>query len=114
MAEGCPHDEVVRRFRKLGFAGPFNGSKHPFMVRTADQRKVVLAFGHGSRKRGKDAPPAMVSFLIRGAGISKEQWDIVGDPDVKSLLPLQMRIQEDVDVPAVNGPDKRRRKGRRS
>jgi predicted RNA binding protein YcfA (HicA-like mRNA interferase family) len=53
--------------RELGFEGPFEGGKHPYMVKD----KIVLTLPNQHRS---DLSVDLLSRLLRQAGISREQW----------------------------------------
>lgn len=62
---------LVRRFRALGFEGPFHGSKHPYMVKD----DLVLTIPNPHREEiGAD----LLLRLLRQAGISRQEWDGTG------------------------------------
>ncbi|UCH27353.1 MAG: type II toxin-antitoxin system HicA family toxin [Trueperaceae bacterium] len=58
---------LVKRLRELGFEGPFEGGKHPYMIR----RETVLTLPNPHER---DIGVALLSRLLRQAGISREQW----------------------------------------
>jgi hypothetical protein len=53
--------------RELGFEGPFEGGKHPYMVKGT----LVLTLPNQHRS---DLSVDLLSRLLRQAGISREQW----------------------------------------
>ncbi len=60
--------ELIRCLRRLGFAGPFSGGKHQFMVR--DDCTIRIPNPHqGDIRRG------LLSRILRQAGVSKEEWE---------------------------------------
>ncbi|MBI4584121.1 MAG: type II toxin-antitoxin system HicA family toxin [Planctomycetes bacterium] len=61
--------ELIRKFRRLGFAGPFSGGRHQFMVR--GPLKVRIPNPHS----GKDIHVGLVREILRQAGISSEMWE---------------------------------------
>lgn len=61
--------ELVRKFKALGFEGPFSGGKHQFMVKA--QKKIRIPNPHGS----KDIHIGLVNEILKQAGISQEEWD---------------------------------------
>ena len=69
MAELTPVSwaDLVRRLRELGFDGPYRGSKHPYMIRG----NLVLTVPNPRRK---DIGIALLSRILKQAGISKEEW----------------------------------------
>jgi len=63
--------ELIRRLRVLGFQGPFQEGKHPFLVR-GSQRLPVPNPHEG--EIGVD----LLSRILRLAGVSREEWDRLG------------------------------------
>jgi predicted RNA binding protein YcfA (HicA-like mRNA interferase family) len=61
--------KLIRRFRQLGFSGPFSGGRHQFMVK--GDLKIRIPNPHGSG----DVSDALVNEILRQAGISKEEWE---------------------------------------
>ena len=58
---------MVKRFRELGFEGPVEGGKHPYMIRG----EVVVTIPnphHG------DVGVDLLQRVLRRAGISREEW----------------------------------------
>ncbi len=69
MAELSPVSWVnlVRRLRKLGFEGPYQGGKHPYM------KKGVLVLTVPNPHRG-DISIDLLSRIIKQAGITRNKW----------------------------------------
>ena len=61
--------ELIRKFRALGYSGPFSGGKHQFMKK--GQKKIRIPNPHGSG----DIHINLVKEIQRQAGISNEEWD---------------------------------------
>ena len=59
--------ELIRRFRRLGFDGPFVGGRHEFMER--ENRRVILPNPHRS-----EISVDLLSRLLRQAGIDVGIW----------------------------------------
>lgn len=57
----------VRRLRSLGFQGPFQGGKHPYMVKG----DLVLTIPNPHRK---EISPGLLSRILKQAGISRKEW----------------------------------------
>ena len=55
---------MVRRFRKLGFDGPYSGGRHLFVAKSS--LKVRIPNPHGG-----DISKSLVAEILRHAGISK-------------------------------------------
>ena len=59
--------ELVRRLRRLGFDGPYEGGKHPYMVRG----DVVVSVPNPHREAiGVD----LLQRILRRAGVTREEW----------------------------------------
>lgn len=58
----------IRRLKKLGFAGPYSGGKHQYMVK--DQIKLAIPNPHQG-----DIGPDLLARILRQADISREEWD---------------------------------------
>ena len=69
MAELSPVSwtELVRRLRKLGFDGPYQGGKHPYMVRG----DLVLTIPNPHQK---DIGVPLLYRILRRAGINIDEW----------------------------------------
>ncbi len=60
--------ELIRALRSLGFAGPFSGGKHQFMVRG----DIVVTIPN---PHGKDIGVDLLSRVLRQAGITRREWE---------------------------------------
>ena len=59
--------ELIKKLRKLGFEGPYQGGKHPFMVR----KNLVLTLPNPHKKEiGRD----LLSRILRQAKITRKDW----------------------------------------
>lgn len=59
--------DLVRRLRKFGYEGPYQGGKHPYMIR----EDLVLTIPNPHRKEiGVD----LLRRLLKQAEISREEW----------------------------------------
>ena len=69
MAELSPVSwaDLVRRLRKLGFDGPYQGGKHPYMIKG----NLVLTIPNPHRR---EIGVALLSRILRRAGVTKEKW----------------------------------------
>ncbi|WP_204106349.1 MULTISPECIES: type II toxin-antitoxin system HicA family toxin [Spirulina sp. CCY15215] len=63
--------ELIRKFRALGYTGPYSGGKHQFM--TKGELKIRIPNPHKS----KDISVGLVKEILRQAGISNDEWDNV-------------------------------------
>ncbi len=61
--------ELILRFQKLGFEGPFSGGKHQFMKK--GQLKVRIPNPHKS----DEIHIGLVKEILRQAGIDYKDWD---------------------------------------
>ena len=61
------HAELVAGLRRCGFAGPYPGGKHLFMVR--DSLRLTIPNPHHG-----DIGPDLLTRILRQAGIEREQW----------------------------------------
>ncbi len=60
--------ELVRRLRALGFEGPYQEGRHPFMVRGT--LRLTIPNPHG-----EDIGASLLTRLLREGGISREEWE---------------------------------------
>jgi predicted RNA binding protein YcfA (HicA-like mRNA interferase family) len=60
--------ELIRKFKALGWEGPFSGGKHPFMRK--GKHKVHVPNPHGSATIG----PALLRKILGQAGIAVGEW----------------------------------------
>ena len=67
MARGIGWLKLVEKFRQLGFDGPYSGGRHLFMIK--GDLKIRIPNPHGS-----DISAALVSEILRQAGISVVDW----------------------------------------
>lgn len=59
--------ELVRRLRQLGFEGPYEGGKHPYMIRG----DLVLTIPN---PHGQEVSVDLLARILRRGDISREQW----------------------------------------
>jgi predicted RNA binding protein YcfA (HicA-like mRNA interferase family) len=60
--------DLVRYLRKLGFAGPFVGGSHEFMIRGT----LTLTLPNPHRREiGRD----LLARILRQASIQREEWE---------------------------------------
>jgi predicted RNA binding protein YcfA (HicA-like mRNA interferase family) len=69
MPGAISRPELIRKFRSLGFSGPFSGTRHQFMKK--DTLKVRIPNPH---KGGTIGEP-LLREILRQAGISRTEWD---------------------------------------
>ena len=70
MPKPIKHREMVRRLRVLGWAGPYQKGKHPFMVK--GETRLTIPNPHSG-----DLDWSLTKRLLRSAEISPDQWDRV-------------------------------------
>lgn len=59
--------DLVRRFRELGWEGPYSGTNHQFMSKA--ERKVRIPNPHSG-----DIGVGLLSVILEHAGIAKDEW----------------------------------------
>jgi predicted RNA binding protein YcfA (HicA-like mRNA interferase family) len=59
--------ELIRKFRGLGFDGPYAGSRHQFMIK--GQLKVRIPNPHQS-----DIGEGLLKEILRQAKVSVDKW----------------------------------------
>ncbi|HOK56915.1 MAG TPA: type II toxin-antitoxin system HicA family toxin [bacterium] len=69
MKKVIKFDELVRKFRKLGYEGPFSGGKHLFMKKGS--KKVHIPNPHKS----KDIHISLLKEILKCAGIDEKEWE---------------------------------------
>ena len=68
MLSNVSRKELLRKFRTLGYEGPFSGGKHQFMKK--GQKKIRIPNPHGSG----DIDKSLLKEILKQAGISIEEW----------------------------------------
>ncbi|MEK9180425.1 MAG: type II toxin-antitoxin system HicA family toxin [Patescibacteria group bacterium] len=68
MPKNISWRKLVRKFRQLGFDGPYSGGRHLFMVK--DGIKVRVPNPHQG-----DISKHLISEILRQAGISTKEWE---------------------------------------
>ncbi|MDY6802433.1 MAG: type II toxin-antitoxin system HicA family toxin [Cyanobacteriota bacterium] len=58
---------LIKRLRQLGFQGPYQGGKHPYMER----ENVVVTIPNPHRS---DIGVDLLYRILRRAGVSREEW----------------------------------------
>ncbi len=71
MPTNISRKELIRKFRALGYSGPFSGSKHQFMIK--GRKKIRIPNPHRSR----DIHISLVKEILRQASIRSNEWDKV-------------------------------------
>jgi len=70
MVSTLSRKELIRKFRTLGYSGPFSGAKHQFMIKGS--QKIRIPNPHIS-----DIDVSLIKEILRQAGISIQDWDKV-------------------------------------
>ena len=68
MVKSISWRKLVKKFRKLGFDGPYSGGRHLFM--TKGDFKIHIPNPHRS-----DISKHLVAEILRQAGISSDRWN---------------------------------------
>ena len=61
--------EIIKKFRALGFNGPYSGGRHQFMAK--GNLKVRVPNPH---QKG-EISESLLNEILRQADISKEEWE---------------------------------------
>ncbi|MBW1919643.1 MAG: type II toxin-antitoxin system HicA family toxin [Deltaproteobacteria bacterium] len=69
MVSSVSLKELIRRFRRLGYLGPFSGGKHQFMIK--GRKKIRIPNPHGT----KDIHVSLLKEILRQAGVTEEEWN---------------------------------------
>jgi hypothetical protein len=70
MVAALSRKDLIRKFRPLGYSGPFSGGKHQFMIKGS--HKIRVPNPHVS-----DISASLVKEILHQAGISSQEWDNV-------------------------------------
>jgi len=60
--------ELIRKFKTLGYSGPFSGGKHQFMIK--GKQKIRIPNPHVG-----DIDLSLLKEILHQAGISPEEWE---------------------------------------
>ena len=69
MPSAISRRKLIKKFRALGYTGPFSGGKHQFMKK--GRQKIRIPNPHGDR----EISLALVKAILKQANISNEEWD---------------------------------------
>jgi predicted RNA binding protein YcfA (HicA-like mRNA interferase family) len=69
MPSNISRRELLRKFKILGYEGPFSGGKHQFMKK--GQKKIRIPNPHGSGV----IDTSLIKEILRQAEISNKEWD---------------------------------------
>jgi len=68
MLKPLSRKELIRKFKVLGYSGPFSGGKHQFMIKGT--HKIRIPNPHIG-----DIDTSLLKEILRQAGISSEDWE---------------------------------------
>jgi len=68
MIQNISRRKLIKKFKSLGYEGPFSGGKHQFMMKGT--RKIRIPNPHS----GKNIHASLVKEILKQAGISGEEW----------------------------------------
>ena len=68
MPKPIKRSELISRLRRLGWDGPYQKGKHPFMIKTG--LRLTIPNPH----RG-DIDWSLTSRILKEANISREEWE---------------------------------------
>ena len=60
---------LIKKFRNLGFGGPYSGGRHQFMIK--GNLKIRVPNPHKSG----DITDSLLHEILRQAAISKDEWN---------------------------------------
>jgi predicted RNA binding protein YcfA (HicA-like mRNA interferase family) len=60
---------LIKKFRNLGFRGPYSGGRHQFMIK--ENLKIRVPNPHKSG----DITDSLLHEILRQAEISKDEWN---------------------------------------
>jgi len=69
MPTALSRAELIRKFRALGYSGPFSGKRHQFMQ--LGNQKIRIPNPHGNQNIGA----GLIAEIVRQAGIQPAVWD---------------------------------------
>ncbi|WP_295404106.1 type II toxin-antitoxin system HicA family toxin [uncultured Thiocystis sp.] len=69
MPRAVSRQELIRKFRALGYSGSFSGKRHQFMQ--MGRRKIRIPNPHS----GQDIGAGLLVEILRQAGVEKSVWD---------------------------------------
>ncbi|HAZ27729.1 TPA: hypothetical protein DCY67_03800 [Candidatus Acetothermia bacterium] len=71
MARSVSRKELVRRFRALGYTGPFSGGRHQFMMKGSQKIRIPNLHGRG------EIGVSLLNEILRQGNIEEEEWNKV-------------------------------------
>jgi len=67
MVSALSRKELIRKFRAIGYSGPFSGGKHQFMIK--GNQKIRIPNPHIG-----DIGVSLLKEILHQAGISSQDW----------------------------------------
>ena len=68
MPRPIKHRDLVRRFHKLGWEGPYQRGKHPFLVKA--ERRLTIPNPHEG-----DIDWSLMKRILKQAGVAPALWE---------------------------------------
>jgi predicted RNA binding protein YcfA (HicA-like mRNA interferase family) len=68
MVSAISRKKLIRKFRALGYSGPFSGGKHQFMIK--GRQKIRIPNPHV-----RDISVSLLKEILRQADISSQEWN---------------------------------------
>jgi len=68
MVLALSRKELIRKFKALGYSGPFSGGRHQFMIKGS--QKIRIPNPHIS-----ETGASLIKEILRQACISTQDWD---------------------------------------
>ena len=62
-------EDLIRKFRKLGYQGPYSGAKHQFMKK--GQQKIRIPNPH----KGRDIHISLLKEILKQEEINHDEWN---------------------------------------
>lgn len=69
MSSAISRKELIKKFRALGYSGPFSGGRHQFMKKGLQKIRIPNPHSRDTINQG------LVNEILKQAGISNEEWD---------------------------------------
>lgn len=68
MLKPLSRKELIRKFKVLGYSGPFSGGKHQFMIK--GRHKIRIPNPHIS-----DIDVSLLKEILRQARVTSDEWE---------------------------------------
>jgi len=68
MPKSISWKKLVKKFRVLGFDGPYPGGRHFFMMKY--NKRIIIPNPHK-----EDISQSLLSEILRQAGVSSKEWN---------------------------------------